>query len=114
MALPPDLSRIGDELAAAASRSLRTRHRRALAGRAAVTAVAAALALAALAPARLGTAQGGSAGGLGATVLASTTVHAGCDQLRGAQPRPPACVAAPAVEHQVRATLPHGTPPLAE
>jgi hypothetical protein len=110
MALPPDLSRIGDELAAAAARSLRARRRRVLAGRWAATAVAGALAFAALTPARLGTAQGGR---LRTTVLASAP--AGCDQLRGAQQALPACsVSAPAVTHRGRAALPHGTPPLAE
>jgi hypothetical protein len=113
MVLPPDLSRIGDELTAAATRSLAARRRRALAARWAATAVAGALAFAALTPARLGTAQGGLPG---TTVLASTAaLHAGCDQLRGAQQTPPACIAAaPAVTHQARATLPHGTPPLAD
>jgi hypothetical protein len=112
MVLPPDLSRIGDELTAAATRSLRARHRRALAARWVATAVAGALVFAALTPARLGTAVGG---GPVATVLASTSAHAGCDQLRGAQQTPPACVvAAPAITYRDRATLPHGTPPLTE
>ena len=111
MALPPDLSRLGDELTAAAARSLRVRRRRALAARWATTVVAGALAFAALTPARLGTAVSGGGG----TVLASSSAHAGCDQLRGAQQALPACaVAAPAITQQFRATLPHGTPPLAE
>jgi hypothetical protein len=112
MALPPDLARIGDELAAAAARSLRARRRRAIVVRCATTAVAGVLAFAALSPARLGTAEGGRPG---TTVLASSPAHAGCDQLRGAQQALPACVvAAPAVTHLDRATLPHGAPPLAE
>jgi hypothetical protein len=113
MVLPPDLSRIGDELTAAAARSLRARRRRTLAARWAATAVAGALAFAALTPARLGTAVG--VGAPGSTVLASTSAPAGCDQLRGAQQTLPACaVAVPAVTYRDRATLPHGTPPLAE
>jgi hypothetical protein len=111
MAMPPDLSRIGDELAAAAARSLRARRRRALVARAAVTATAGVLAIAALTPGELGTAQGGRPL---TTLLASTSsAPAGCDQLRGAQQSLPAC-AAPAIAHEFRATLPHGTPPLAE
>jgi hypothetical protein len=112
MVLPPDLSRLGDQLTAAAARSVRARRRRALAARWTATAVAGALAFAALTPARLGTAEGGRPASM---LLASSTTHAGCDQLRGAQQTPPACVAAaPAITHQIRATLPHGTPPLAE
>jgi hypothetical protein len=109
MALPPDLSRIGDELAAAAARSLRARRRRAVVARALVTAVAGVLAFAAMAPGRLGTAQ--STGAAPAALLASSSgegLRAGCDQPRGARFALTGCVTL-AVTRDVLATLPHGT-----
>jgi hypothetical protein len=105
--LPPDLSRIGDELAAAAARSLRARHRRAIVARLAATVVACALIFAALTPARLGPAQGGPT--VAAPLLASTAgvgSPAVCDQPVGARVGAPACLTpvrtrpVPAVPHR--------------
>jgi hypothetical protein len=94
MVLPPDLSRLGDELTRAAARSLAARrHRRALIARGAATAVAGVLAVAVLAPAALGPAQvsprplGTSSG----PTLVSDTVTSRCDQGRGSPFGLPAC-----------------------
>jgi hypothetical protein len=95
MVLPPDLSRIGDELTGAAARSLAARrHRRALVGRAAATAVAGVLALAILSPAALGPAQTrpqplAQAGGVATFV--DDGVTSSCDQGRGSRFGLPAC-----------------------
>jgi hypothetical protein len=95
MVLPPDLSRLGDELIGAAARSLAARrHRRALIARGAATAVAGVLALAVLSPATLGPAQlvpqplGATAA---APILVSDTVTTSCDQGRGSPFGLPAC-----------------------
>ena len=95
MALPPDLSRLGDELAAAAARSLARRRRQtALLMRGGATALAAALAFAVLVPAALGPAQRAPSGldrllANGPTVRES--VPTGCDQPRGTRFGLPAC-----------------------
>ena len=110
MALPPDLSRIGDELVAAAARSLRARRRRVLAWRLAATALAAALTFAMVGPGRLGTpgAERGAAPILASTA-GSTVSSAGCDQPRGARFGLPRACTVLAVARTPRATLPHGT-----
>jgi hypothetical protein len=95
MVLPPDLSRLGDELTRAAARSLAARrHRRALIARGAATAVAGVLAVAVLSPAALGPAQL-SPQPLGTTdvgpTLVSDTVTSRCDQGRGSPFGLPAC-----------------------
>ena len=56
-ALPPDLDRLGDALAAAAQRTLDTRRRRSARMRMAIVGVAGALAAAVLIPGPLGSAQ---------------------------------------------------------
>jgi hypothetical protein len=96
MVLPPDLNRIGDELIGAAARSLDARrHRRALVGRAAATAVAGVLALAVLSPAALGPAQTRPQPPLAELGAAPTFVDDGvassCDQGRGSRFGLPAC-----------------------
>jgi hypothetical protein len=113
--LPPDLARLGDELAAAAARSLRARRRRVvLAARWGVTAagallVAAVLAAGALAPGR----PAGPAATLPAfAALESAGLHVNCDQPRGANTALPAC--ARTAPHVVRSTLPHGAPSVRE
>jgi hypothetical protein len=95
MVLPPDLSRLGDELTGAAARSLDARrHRRALIGRGAATAVAGLLAFAVLSPAALGPAQTlpqplARAGGT--PTLVAGSVSSSCDQGRGTRFGLPAC-----------------------
>jgi hypothetical protein len=94
MVLPPDLSRLGDELTGAAARAVAARrHRRALMARGAATAVAGVLAIAVLSPAALGPAQ--LAPRLGGTATAPTfvsdTVTSSCDQGRGSRFGLPAC-----------------------
>jgi hypothetical protein len=113
--LPPDLARVGDELAAAAARSLRDRRRRAVvAARWGLTAagallVAAVLAASALAPGR----HAAPAATLPAfAALDSAGLHVNCDQPRGANAGLPACVRA--APHMVRSTLPHGAPSVRE
>jgi hypothetical protein len=95
MALPPDLSRLGDELAAAAARSLERRRRQtALLVRGGATLLAAALAFAVLAPAALRTDQPAPAGldHLRANGSAEQySVPTGCDQPRGLRFGLPAC-----------------------
>lgn len=94
MVLPPDLSRLGDQLTAAASRSLAARrHRRALLARGAGAAVAGVLAVAVLAPAALGPAQLGPdpLGATRAPTFVSDTVTSSCDQGRGSHFGLPAC-----------------------
>jgi hypothetical protein len=82
--LPPDLSRLGDQLTAAAERRVRERRRRlAIVGRLAVTGVATALAFGILSSGPLGTAERPG----DALELASATtayVPVACDQPRGA------------------------------
>jgi hypothetical protein len=110
MALPPDLGRVGDELVAAAARSLRARRRRTLVTRWAATILIAALAYAALTPARLGPAQSSAPGTpILAFSTASTVSYAGCDQPRGARFGLPRACAQLALARSPRATLPHGT-----
>jgi hypothetical protein len=80
--LPPDLDRLGDQLAAATRRAAAARRRRvAAAGRLATTAAAAALAFAVLGPGVLSKGDG-----IGPLQLASSTAWApvACDQPRGA------------------------------
>jgi hypothetical protein len=104
MVLPPDLSRLGDQLTAAAARSLAARrHRRRLVARGVATAVAGVLAIAVLSPAALGPAQLGPQP-LGPTSAAPTfisdAVTSSCDQGRGSHFGLPACghTASPASE----------------
>jgi hypothetical protein len=110
MALPPDLSRVGDELVAAAARSLRAQRRRTFAIRSAGTILVAALVFAALTPARLGPAQTADpSASVLASMAGSTVSSSGCDQPRGARfGLPRACIQL-AVARIPRATLPHGT-----
>ena len=83
--MPPELDRLGDALARAADRKVRTRrHRRDLLARLAGSGVAAVLAFTALHPGALG---GADRGGSGLLRMASTSVAyvpAACDQPRGA------------------------------
>jgi hypothetical protein len=82
--LPPDLSRLGDQLARATERRLAARrHRADLLARVAATGVAAALALAVLYPGALGSADRSSDVLRFATAGASYQPTA-CDQPRGA------------------------------
>jgi hypothetical protein len=91
MVLPPDLSRLGDELAAAAARSIAARrHRRSVLGRGMASTVAAILTVAILSPAALGPGQRGPLIG-GHSALASLAVDRGCDQPRGERFGLPAC-----------------------
>jgi hypothetical protein len=95
MVLPPDLSRLGDDLTRAAARSLAARrHRRGLIARVAATAVAGVLAVAVLSPAALGPAQLSPAPvGTSSVVptLISDAVTSSCDQGRGSHFGLPAC-----------------------
>src|SRR4051794_17037817 len=96
MVLPPDLSRLGDQLTDAAARTLDARrHRRALLGRGAATAVAGVLAFAVLAPAALGPAQTGPQSPLaqvgGRPTFVDDGVSSSCDQGRGSRFGLPAC-----------------------
>lgn len=93
MVLPPDLSRLGDELTAAAARSIATRrHRRSVLGRGVATAIAAVLTVAVLSPAGLGPAQRMPLAVFGDhDTFASLTVDRGCDQPRGSRFGLPAC-----------------------
>jgi len=102
MVLPPDLSRLGDELTRAAARSLAARrHRRALIARGAATVVAGVLAIAVLSPAALGPAQLSprplAESGVAPT-LVSDTVTSHCDQGRGSPFGLPGCGHAEASE----------------
>lgn len=115
--LPPDLSRVGDELTAAAARSLRARARRRAVAIGLATAMAVvAPAFAALAANHLGLGRGSAPSSLASTgpgsaapVLASArTVPTGCDQPRGKHFGLPACPDF-AVVHSESSTLPHGT-----
>jgi hypothetical protein len=99
--LPPDLDRLGDQLAAAAARAHAGRRRRmALAARLAATAAAAVVALTAFAPARLGPAADPS----GVRALLATAVvpdppsiRIACDQPRGGRLVIADCGPAPAI-----------------
>jgi hypothetical protein len=95
MVLPPDLTRLGDELTGAVARAVEARRRRrALLTRGAATAVAGVLAIAVLAPAALGPAARvpiGPSASTGDDVLATMSVRRGCDQGRGSPFRLPAC-----------------------
>jgi hypothetical protein len=91
--LPADLDRIGDQLAAAAARSIASRRRRRLALR---TGVTAAVVLTALAPAALGPAE--RVPGAAPLLLASApAIPTACDQPRGGRFEIPACRPAPAL-----------------
>jgi hypothetical protein len=107
MVLPPDLSRLGDELTGAVARSVEARRRRrALLARGSATAVAGILAVAVLAPAALGPAArtpAKAAGSDGAEVLATLPIHRACDQGRGNRFRLPACGHTSAVTEHVPA-----------
>ena len=81
MGLPPELARLGDDLAAAARRTAARRARR---RRFATAVVGGALAFAALTPGPLGPAQR-------EPTLASAFAPPGCDHPRGAQFTMPAC-----------------------
>ena len=85
--LPPDLSRLGDELVSAARREAARRARAARRRRMALAAVAGALAFAALSPAAPEPAP------RDLTTLADAVVLAplGCDQPRGRNPSPATC-----------------------
>jgi hypothetical protein len=96
MVLPPDLSRLGDELTGAAARVLDARrHRRALLARGAATAVAGVLALAVLSPAALGPAQTRplplARDAADAPTFVADGVARSCDQGRGRHFGLPAC-----------------------
>jgi hypothetical protein len=92
MVLPPDLSRLGDELAAAAARSIAARrHRRSVLGRGMATTIAAILTVAVLSPAALGPGQRMPLIGGDHSALASLSVDRGCDQPRGQRFGLPAC-----------------------
>ena len=100
--LPPDLDRLGDQLAAAAARSLAARRRRtALVARLAATAVVAVLAFTAFAPARLGpgavTERGRALLALASVTVSDPPVPIACDQPRGGRLLLAACRPAPAV-----------------
>src|SRR5690242_9567787 len=114
MVLPPDLSRLGDELTRAAARSLAARrHRRALLVRATLTIVAGILTIAVLAPAALGPAQFAPGRDLGEAsgprpTLVAESVRSGCDQARGQHFGLPACGHTnPAPPAPLRTILPH-------
>jgi peptidoglycan/LPS O-acetylase OafA/YrhL len=92
--LPPDLDRLGDQLAAAAERELAARRRRRqLPARLAAIAVAAVIAPAALAPGGLSSADGTPAAH--PMLLAATPVW--CDPPRGGQFAIPACQPQPPI-----------------
>jgi hypothetical protein len=94
MVLPPDLSRLGDELTSATARALAARrHRRALLGRGAATALAGVLAIAVLSPAALGPAQLAprQLAESPAPSLVASDVESGCDLGRGSRFGLPAC-----------------------
>jgi hypothetical protein len=84
--LPPDLSRLGDELYAAAERRARLRRRRAeLAARLATAGIAGALVFAMLTPRPLGSADdGGGLLQLASAPAVATGPPAACDQPRRA------------------------------
>ena len=80
--LPPDLARLGDQLATATARASARRHRKALLARLGATGAAAAVAVAVFAPAGLHPADGART-----LALASASVSyrpMACDQPRGA------------------------------
>jgi hypothetical protein len=88
--LPPDLDRLGDQLAVAAARELAARRRRRmLLARLAAIAVAAVMALAALAPGGLGSADSPPAAHR--VLLALAPTPSWCDPPRGGQFAIPAC-----------------------
>jgi hypothetical protein len=94
--LPPDLERVGDDLVAAAARSLaarRTRRRRV--ARTASTCVAATVALTAFAPAALGPAVPSPTDVLlaRASVIEPTRLPVACDQPGGRRVLLPICAA---------------------
>ena len=111
MDLPPDLARIGDELAAATVRALdRRRRRQELLRRAAVTAAAAALALAALAPSALGPAVRAPDDLeqlMTSSSAAQASVPVACDHPRGTRFGMPACGTAAPGDGGPPATAPH-------
>jgi hypothetical protein len=91
--LPPDLSRLGDELAAAADRAVgERRHRRARLLRLAACGLAGVLALGVLPPSRLGPADRAAPPvQLALTVTPASFVPRACDQPRGAHFGLPSC-----------------------
>jgi hypothetical protein len=90
--LPPDLERVGDDLVAAAERSLAARGaRRRLIGRTAATSLVALAALTALVPAALGPANRGD--GVIMVEVQPPGLPAACDLPRGARLALPACAA---------------------
>jgi hypothetical protein len=90
--LPPDLDRLGEQLATAAARTRENRHRRGeLRRRVAVAGVIGALAFVAFSPSQLGPA-------IRDFTLASAVVPPGCEQPRGAGFMLPRCDAAPAAQ----------------
>ena len=95
MVLPPDLSRLGDDLTRAAARSLAARrHRRAFIARLAATVAAGVLAVAVLSPAALGPAQLSPAPVGPSSVVPTLNydpVSTSCDQGRGSHFGLPAC-----------------------
>jgi hypothetical protein len=91
--LPPDLDRLGDQLARAATSTLAARRaRREQRLRVALAGVIGALAFAALTPADLGRAVHA----VGGFELVSATIPAGCEHARGGGYRLPRCAAADA------------------
>jgi hypothetical protein len=91
--LPPDLDRLGDQLARAAGNTLAARRaRREQRLRVALAAVIGALAFAALTPANLGQAVHE----LGGVALVSATIPAGCEHAHGDGYMLPRCAAAQA------------------
>jgi hypothetical protein len=91
--LPPDLARLGDQLAAATSRAGARTRRNAALGRLGVTGAVAALALAVFAPGALGPAD--DAGTFAFASAAVTYRPTACDQPRGATFAAPRPCAAP-------------------
>jgi hypothetical protein len=92
--LPPDLVRVGDDLVAAAERTLQARRaRRRMLARTAATSLAALAALTALVPAALGPATRGANAGLVVVQLEPPGLPAACDQPRGGRLLLPACAA---------------------
>jgi hypothetical protein len=90
--LPPDLDRLGDQLARAAGHTLAARLRREQRLRVVLAAVIGAVAFAAFTPADLGQAVRT----LGGTELVSATIPAGCEHPRGSGYVLPRCAAAQA------------------
>jgi ABC-type enterobactin transport system permease subunit len=97
--LPPDLDRLGDQLARAAGDSLAARRLRAeRRARVALAAAVGALAFVALTPANLGRAMRDFTG---VPLVSAAWIPSGCDHLHGNGLREPRCVpAAAAVPHR--------------